>query len=62
MLFKNRMAKKASERPAAAEPNPEVPSAAHEELHLEALEQCVGGRSDSQGVGCYLQSTPSQAH
>jgi hypothetical protein len=40
-----------------------APSArGHEELHLDALDDCVGGRVESHDVGCYLQSTPSQAH
>jgi len=61
MIFSKLFSKKDSATSVAPERHP-APSAAHEELHLDALDNCVGGRVDSHDVGCYLQSTPSQAH
>jgi hypothetical protein len=37
-------------------------SAPHAALELDALDDCVGGRSETDGVGCYVHSTQSTAH
>ncbi len=31
-------------------------------LDLDALDECVGGRGDAEGVGCYVHSTQSKVH
>jgi hypothetical protein len=31
-------------------------------LDFEALDACVGGRADDEGVGCYARSIQSRAH
>ena len=32
------------------------------ELTMDSLDACVGGREEANGVGCYMRSTPTQAH
>jgi hypothetical protein len=31
-------------------------------LDLDALDACVGGKADTDGVGCYVHSTRSNVH
>ncbi len=62
MNFRNLFSKKDRTPSAAAERHPAPAARAYEELDMDSLDDCVGGRADSQDVSCYLQSVPSQAH
>ena len=62
MIFSKLFSKKDSAPSVAPERHTAPSAGAHEELNLDALDHCVGGRVDSNDVGCYLQSSPSQAH
>jgi hypothetical protein len=37
-------------------------SSASAKLDLDALDDCVGGRAETEGVGCYLNSTKPRLH
>jgi hypothetical protein len=59
MFLKNPFAKKATEVTNVKSTAPLAPSM---KLDIEALDSCVGGRAETEGVGCYLRSTPTSAH
>jgi hypothetical protein len=47
---------------AAASAKPSKSAVASMKIDLDALEDCVGGKPESEGVGCYVQSTQPHAH
>lgn len=53
--FRHLFAKKA---PPKAEPS----HSALPKMDLSAMDHCVGGRMETDGVGCYLRSVPPPAH
>jgi hypothetical protein len=59
MKFKDLFTKKSTET-ATSEQAPPVASNAH--LNLDALDDCVGGRAETEGVGCYALSTQPRLH
>jgi hypothetical protein len=48
----------------AKKPPPAQPSSgtAPRRLDVDALDHCVGGRMETDGVACYLRSTPPPQH
>jgi len=34
----------------------------HERLDMDSLDSCVGGRSETDGVGCYARSSQPRVH
>lgn len=47
---------------AAASEAADVVSPPIAELDLDTLDECVGGRAESEDVSCYAQSTQSRVH
>jgi len=59
MKLKDLFGRKRDQEPAEQVSTTHAPTA---KLDLDLLDDCVGGQSDTEGVGCYVRSTQPRIH
>jgi hypothetical protein len=59
MNLKNLFGRKATPAPVSLRPSAEISA---KKLDADSLDDCVGGRTETNGVGCYLGTAQPRVH